>query len=272
MGPKLSVWCMIGPKRAAWGVTRHGSLMCDLLFSQRWTHDFPLKFPWWLISFETRSRDIKNRWLLHHLLALFSPSLTSDFFRSNDNRLLVNVVTVNILFYFSVMCDSLKNCDRYPPPPIPPAGKSISYTLLLLLVGSMQWQSCGLIGYSSGHNGPIVAILDHLFCPARKFFFVWPYPLLTKLVHSRWLIITGLTLRFRDQGFPTATMSVAPGYLYDGKWKRNITKRNPLPFDSPPLVSGLEGLNVGWLDAKWALTLEAKRDSIILHIRQWWMD
>ena len=35
----------------------------------------------------------------------------------------------------------------------------------------MQWQSCGLIGYSSGHNGPIVAILDHLFCPARKFFF-----------------------------------------------------------------------------------------------------
>ena len=35
----------------------------------------------------------------------------------------------------------------------------------------MQWQSCVLTGYSSGHDGPIVAILDHLFCPARNFFF-----------------------------------------------------------------------------------------------------
>ena len=88
--------------------------------------------------------------------------------------------------------------------------------------------------------------MDHLFCPARNFlFFVWPYPLLTKLVHSRWLIITGLTVRARGWGFPPATMSVAPRYLYDGKWKRNITKRNPLLFDFPPVMSGLKGLNVG---------------------------
>ena len=36
---------------------------------------------------------------------LFSRSSTSDFLRSNDNRILVN--EVNILFYFSVVHDSL---------------------------------------------------------------------------------------------------------------------------------------------------------------------
>ena len=38
-----------------------GRVMRDLLFLQRLTRDIPLKFPWWLISFETRSRDVKNR-------------------------------------------------------------------------------------------------------------------------------------------------------------------------------------------------------------------
>ena len=90
-----------------------------------------------------------------------------------------------------------------PPPPlpcwlvvIPPAGKSISYTLLLLLVGSMrgqdmQWQSCVLIGYFSSHDGPIY--LDRFGSPllsGKKILFcAWPYPLLTKLAHSRWLIL-----------------------------------------------------------------------------------
>ena len=57
---------------------------------------------------ETRSRDIKNTKIWDKLLALFSRFLTSDFLRSNDKRMLVNVV--NISFYFSVMR------DRYPPP------------------------------------------------------------------------------------------------------------------------------------------------------------
>lgn len=48
------------PKFAAWGVIGHRSVMRDLLFLQRVTGDFPLKFQW-LISFETRNRDIKNR-------------------------------------------------------------------------------------------------------------------------------------------------------------------------------------------------------------------
>ena len=104
MGPKLSAWSVIWPKLAASGVIWHTSVMRDLLFSQRVTRDFPLKFPLWLISFETRSR--------HQLLALFSRSSTSDFLSSNDNRILVNVV--NILFYFS-MIGVMR--DSYPPPP-----------------------------------------------------------------------------------------------------------------------------------------------------------
>ena len=62
-----------------------------------------------------QSIDIKNTKIWDKLLALFSRFSTSDFLRSNDKRMLVNVV--NILFYFSVMR------DRYPPPPpsAPPA-------------------------------------------------------------------------------------------------------------------------------------------------------
>ena len=49
-----------GPKLASWEVIWHSRVMRDLLFSQRVTRDFPLKFPWWLMSFEARSRD----WLI----------------------------------------------------------------------------------------------------------------------------------------------------------------------------------------------------------------
>ena len=86
------------------GVIGHSSVMRDLLFSQRVTRDFPLRFPSWLISFQTTSRDIKN--------TIFSRSSTSDFIRSNDNRIPLNVV--NILFHFSVIC------DRFSPPLSPP--------------------------------------------------------------------------------------------------------------------------------------------------------
>ena len=110
-------------------VFRHSSVMRDLLFS-RVTLDFPWKFPWWLISFETRSRD-RNRQLWHQLLALFPRHSTSDFLRTNHNRILVDVV--NILFYFSVIRDRLKEIgamrDRSPPltilqyiPPLSPRG------------------------------------------------------------------------------------------------------------------------------------------------------
>ena len=86
------------------GVIGHSSVMRDLLFSQRVTRDVPLRFPSWLISFQTTSRDIKN--------TIFSRSSTSDFIRSNDNRIPLNVV--NILFHFSVIC------DRFSPPLSPP--------------------------------------------------------------------------------------------------------------------------------------------------------
>ena len=33
MGPKLSVWCVIGSKIAAWCMTGYSSVMCDSLFS-----------------------------------------------------------------------------------------------------------------------------------------------------------------------------------------------------------------------------------------------
>ena len=105
-------WCVMGPKLSAWGGIGHSTVMRDLLFSQHVMRDFPLKFPWWLILFLTRHRDIKNRELLHQLLDLFPRSSNSDFLRSNDNMILVNVV--NILYYFSVMRDSLKNrCDAW---------------------------------------------------------------------------------------------------------------------------------------------------------------
>ena len=95
----------------------HSSVMRDLLFIQRVTRDFPLRFPWWLISFQTTSRDIKNTSLWQQLLAIFSRSSTSDFISSNDNRILVNVV--NILFHFSVMPDRFSTPSP-PPHPLAP--------------------------------------------------------------------------------------------------------------------------------------------------------
>ena len=50
VGPILSAWCMIEPKLATWGVIGHSSVMSDILFSEHMMCDFPLKFPWWLIS------------------------------------------------------------------------------------------------------------------------------------------------------------------------------------------------------------------------------
>ena len=65
-------WRVMGPKLAAWCVIYY--------FHNEWHVIFLLlKFPWWLTLFETRSRDIKNRQLWHHLLALPSRSSTSDF-------------------------------------------------------------------------------------------------------------------------------------------------------------------------------------------------
>ena len=76
-------------------------VMRDLLFSQRVTRDFPLKFQWWLISFKTRSRDI-DRYDTNFLPQFFVDRFsTSGFLTLNDNRILVNVV--NILFHFSLM-------------------------------------------------------------------------------------------------------------------------------------------------------------------------
>ena len=62
-----------------------------------------------------------------NFLPFISRFSTSGFLRSNDNRILVNVV--NILFHFSVMRDSFKKIgvmrDRYSP----------FATLISLLVG-----------------------------------------------------------------------------------------------------------------------------------------
>ena len=73
------------------------------------THDFPLKFPLWLISFETRSRDILKYIAIIPTSTLFFVPRPLILFRSNDNRILV--IVVNILFIFSlmrVMRDSLR--------------------------------------------------------------------------------------------------------------------------------------------------------------------
>ena len=69
--------------------------MRDLKFSQRVTRDFPLKFPLWLISFETRSRDIKiDSWDTNFLpfFLVSRPLISSD---------------QMILFYFSVKRDKI---------------------------------------------------------------------------------------------------------------------------------------------------------------------
>ena len=127
MGHKSSAWCVIRLKFAAWGVIRRSSVMRDLLLSQRVTCDFPLTFPWWL--YETRSRDIKNRW--HQPLAFFLVPRPLNFVRSNYNGqgyLLMKL----ILFHFSVMR------DRYPPPHPPlchPVFTSRSFNLVLLPSG-----------------------------------------------------------------------------------------------------------------------------------------
>ena len=107
----LTTWPFCGVVKG-FSLTRDGTeiicVMCDLAQIRRvmrdwaqqrdaWftiftTCDFRLKFPWWSISFETRSR--------HQHFVLFSRSSTSDFLRSNDNRILVDVV--NMLLYFSI--------------------------------------------------------------------------------------------------------------------------------------------------------------------------
>ena len=101
----------------------------------------------------------------------------------------------------------------------------------------MQWQSCVLTGYSSSHDGPIVAILDHLFCPARIFCFCLAVSIIDQACSFKMADYYRADIKSQGPG-------ISPGYLYDGKWKRNITKINPLLFDSPPVVSGLKGLNV----------------------------
>ena len=50
-------------------------------------------------------------------------------------------------------------------------------------------------------------------------------------------------IKIQGPGIPPATMSVAPSYLYNGKWKKSITKRNRLLLhylsDNPVLFSFL---------------------------------
>ena len=58
--------------------------------------------------YKLEAETLKSTKIWDKLLALFSRFSTSDFLRSNDKRMLVNVV--NISFYFSVMR------DRYLPP------------------------------------------------------------------------------------------------------------------------------------------------------------
>ena len=89
-------------------VIRHSSVMCDFTTITRHVNFlWNFRDDWYHLKLG--SIDIKNTKIWDKLLALFSRFLTSDFLRSNDKRMLVNVV--NILFYFSVMR------DRYPPPP-----------------------------------------------------------------------------------------------------------------------------------------------------------
>ena len=43
-------WCVIGPKLASWEMLWPSRVMRDLLFSQRVTRDFSLKFPWYMVN------------------------------------------------------------------------------------------------------------------------------------------------------------------------------------------------------------------------------
>ena len=90
-------------------VIRHSSVMCDFTTITRhviflWN----FRDDWYHLKLG--SIDIKNTKIWDKLLALFSCFLTSDFLRSNDNRVLVNT-----LFYFSEMRDSLKKKRRDAP-------------------------------------------------------------------------------------------------------------------------------------------------------------
>ena len=108
-----------------WDMIGYSRVMRDLLLSQCMMNDFPLTFLWWLISFETRSRDIKKRWSWHKLLALFlilqqnlsfpQIKLTSILSLFNNDRILVNVVniltTLDIIFVEPTFVPNYHFCD-----------------------------------------------------------------------------------------------------------------------------------------------------------------
>ena len=107
-------WCVIGPKLASWEVIWPSRVMRDLLFSQRVTRDFPLKFPWWLMSFEARSRD----WLIIDSYDTnFLPSFLDLDLISSD-QMIIGYLSI-FYFIFPRCVIALKKkaawcADRYP--------------------------------------------------------------------------------------------------------------------------------------------------------------
>ena len=80
--------------------------MRDLLFLQSVMRDFPFKFPWWLILFETRSRDIEIDSYDTNFLPFFlvpRPLISSD-------QMIIGYLLTNLTYhsFFSVMRDSFK--------------------------------------------------------------------------------------------------------------------------------------------------------------------
>lgn len=80
------------------------SVMRDLLFSQGVTLDFPSKFPWWLkYHLKLEAETLKKRVMTP--TSCPSCSSASDFLRSYDNRISVNVVSKYfVLFPFFPFC------------------------------------------------------------------------------------------------------------------------------------------------------------------------
>ena len=94
-------------------VIRHSSVMCDFTTITRhviflWN----FRDDWYHLKLG--SIDIKNTKIWDKLLALFSCFLTSDFLRSNDKRVLVNV----LIFYFIFPWCVIDTPPTLPPHPL----------------------------------------------------------------------------------------------------------------------------------------------------------
>ena len=108
MDPKLSVWCLFGPKLAGWGIIGHSRLVPNTIFITMYAW-FSLWISWLAISCETRAQKLETDihdmifWSFFLFLKLTwfpvkNKSVLWPLF--SDHWILVNIVNIWITLYF----------------------------------------------------------------------------------------------------------------------------------------------------------------------------